>query len=176
MKKRTLIVLVASITLVNCFIAFFIVRDDLFVRAGLEKVELGERYDSDKILVSEEIRTIGKKRFAEIFDEYSQAASETQFAVHEETAIAIAEAVMGELYPDDYYGVVRLPKYFQPFYYKAENRWEVPLHKNGLDPSMSYSEQIQAGVMLVYVDVNTGAVSAIIPADEFSVHNPANSE
>lgn len=136
---------------------------------------MGERYDSDKILVSEDGRTVGIERFAELFDQYSKNASETKFAVHEETAIAIAEAVMRELYPDDYYGVVRLPRYFRPLYYKAENCWEVWLHKNGLN-NLSQSEQIQAEVMLVYIDVNTGAVKAIIPADEFSVHNPANSE
>ena len=53
---------------------------------------------------------------------------------------------------------------------------EVWLHKNGLDTSISYSERNPDDIMLVYVDVNTAAVKAIIPADEFSVHNPANSD
>lgn len=167
--KKLLIVLAASCTLVICLTGCFNKQDNP------KEVELGERYDSDKILVSEDGRTVGIERFAELFDQYSKYTSEIKFAVHEETAIAIAEAVMRELYPDDYYGVVRLPRYFRPLYYKTENCWEVWLHKNGLS-NLSYREQIQAEVMLVYIDVNTGAVKAIIPADEFSVHNPANSE
>ena len=62
-------------------------------------MELGERYDSDKIIVSEDVYTIGEDRLAEWFDKYSKAASETEFVVHENTAIAIAEAVMRELLP-----------------------------------------------------------------------------
>ncbi len=176
MKKRTLIVLIASIILVNCLIAFFIVRNALIVEAGLEKVKLGERYDSDKILVSEDGSIEYKDRLAELFNKYSKAASETQFVVHEETAIAIAEAIMRELYPDENYGVVHYPTYFRPLYSKAENCWEVWLHTNALyTKSISESDPKTDKVMFVYVDVNTGAVKAIIPADEFSVHNPANS-
>jgi hypothetical protein len=170
MKKMILLVLAVSITLAIYFTGCFIKKTDL------KEVELGERYDSDKISVSEDYRSIGKDRFAELFDKYSNAASEIQLVVHEETAIAIAEAVMRELYPDDYYGVGNLPPYFRSEYYKAENCWEVCLSKNGLDPSLSYSELIQAEVMLVYIDVDTGAVKAIIPAIEFSIHNPANSD
>jgi hypothetical protein len=144
------------------------------VRDELKKAGLGDRYDSDKIFVTEDSWTIGKARFAVLFDKYSKAASETQLVVHENTAIAIAEAVMRELYPDDNYGVIRLPTYFQPFYYKSENCWEVWLHKHGLD-DLSYSEQIRAEIMLVYIDVNTAAVKAIIPYTELSVNNPANS-
>ena len=177
MKKRTLIVLVVSITLVNCLIAFFIVRDNFIVRTAPKKVELGERYDSEKILVSEDGSIEHKDRLTKLFDKYSKAASETKFVVHENTAIAIAEAVMSELYPDDNYGVVHLPTYFRPLYYKTENCWEVWLHNNALNTrSISKTNPKTDKVMLVYVDVNTGAVKAIIPADEFSVHNPTNSD
>lgn len=169
MKKIIFIAFAASYALAIFLSVCFILRDDP------KKVELGERYDSDKIFVSEDVYTIGKDRLAEWFGKYSKDASKAQFVVHEETAIAIAEAVMRELYPDDNYGVVRLPRYFRPLYYRAEKCWEVQLYKNGLD-DLSYKEQIQAEVMLVYVDVTNGAVKAIIPADEFSVHNPANSD
>ena len=170
MKKKKLIVLAALFTLAICLAGCF------SEKADPKKVELGVRYDSDKINVSEEGMTIGKDRIAELFDQYSKATSEMEFVVHEKTAIAIAEAVMRELCPDDNYGVVYLPTYFQPLYYKAENCWEVQLHKGALGITISTSEQISAEVMCVYVDVNSGAVKAIIPAEEFSVHNPANSE
>lgn len=170
MIKSILIILVASITLSICLAGCF------NQRADLKKVELGERYDNETINVIEEIRTIGKNRCAELFDEYSKSASETEFVVHEKTAIAIAEAVMRELYPDDNYGVVYLPGYFQPAYYKEGNCWEVQLHKGAFGTNLSTSEQISAEVMCIYVDVNNGAVRAIIPSFEFSVHNPANSE
>ena len=167
MKKRILIFIIASITLAICLTGCF---------NNGKKTELGERYDSNEILVGEEVRTIGEERFAEIFDKYSKAAGETEFVIHESTAIVIAEAVMRELYPDDNYGVVYLPAYFRPLYYKAENCWEVQLHKGALDTTLSTSEQISAEVMCVYVDVSSGAVRAIIPAIEFSIHNPENSD
>jgi len=170
MKKRILIGLAASITLAICLTGCFNKSDP-------KKVELGERYDSDRILMSEDGRSVGEERFAELFDEYSKATSKTEFVVHENTAIAIAEAVMRELYPDDNYGVVLLPTYFRPLYYKAEKCWEVWLHNNALNTrSISKSDPKTDKVMLVYVDVDSGAVRAVIPADEFSVHNPANSD
>lgn len=131
---------------------------------------------SGKIIVTEGIGPSYVNRLDELFDKYSKAAGETEFVVHENTAIAIAEAVMRELYPDDNYGVVYLPTYFRPSYYEAENCWEVRLHNNALDTrSISKSDPKTDKVIKVYVDVNTAAVRAIIPADEFSVHNPANS-
>jgi hypothetical protein len=169
MKKMILIVMIVLITLAICFTGCFIRK------SNLKEVELGERYDSDKILVSEEGSIEHRNRLTEMFEKYSKTASEVQFVIHEETAIAIAEAVMRELYPDDNFGMGNLPPYFRSSYYKAENCWEVCLLKNGLDPSLSYSELIQAEAMYVYIDVNTGAVKAIIPATEFSIHNPANS-
>ena len=111
MKKRIWIVLAALIILAICLTGCFFIKE-----ADPEKVELGERYDSGEIFVIEEIRTIGGERVAELFDEYSEAISETELVVHENTAIAIAEAVMRELYPDDDYGVVYLPTYFRPLY------------------------------------------------------------
>jgi hypothetical protein len=170
MKKRILIILSSLVTLTICLTGCFIASDDI------EKTGLGEKYDSDKIQVSGESWTIGKERVAELFNIYSKAANETEFVVHENTAIVIAEAVMRELYPDDNYGVVRLPIYFQPKYYKAVNCWEVWIHKNGLDTSISFSDRNPDEIMLVYVDVNTAAVKAIIPLNEFSVHNPANAD
>jgi len=138
-------------------------------------VGLGERYDSDNIIVRDDGISFNKDRVAEIFDEYNKATNETEFAVHENTAIAIATAVMGGLYPDDDYGIVYLPDYFRPVYYREENCWEVWLHKGARRTTLSTSELISAEVMFVYVDVNSGAVKAIIPRYEFSVHNPANS-
>jgi hypothetical protein len=168
MKKKVLFVLVVSITLTICFTGCFIKK------TGLEEVELGERYDSDKISKSEDGLSIGEDGLAKLFDKYSKTASETQFVVHENTAIAIAEAVMRDLYPDDNYGVVHLPINFRPLYYKVEDCWEVQLHKNGLDTSIKFSERNYDDVMLVFVDVNTGAVKAIIPSVEFSIHYSEN--
>jgi predicted small secreted protein len=170
MKKRKLIVLLVLITLAISLTGCNMISltGCNIVRDELKKAGLGERYDSDKIFVSEEGSIGHTDRLAELFDKYGKAASETEFVVHENTAIAIAEAVMKELYPDDNYGVVYLPTYFRPFYYKAENCWEVWLHRNALNTGrISTSDPKTDKVMLVYVEVNTGAVKAIIPADEF---------
>lgn len=169
-KKLIMIVLAVSITLAICLTG-------CFNKTNPEKVDLGERYDSDKILVRDDGISFDKDSFVELFDKYNKATSETEFVVHENTAIAIAEAVMRELYPDDNYGVVHYPTYYRPLYSKVENCWEVWLHRNALfTKSISESDPKTDKVMFVYVDVHTGAVKAIIPADEFSVHNPANSD
>ena len=180
MKKKLWIVLIAIITLAIYLTSCF------YTPADPKKTALGERYDSNEIAIypmGEDDMLPGRPymasnqdRLAELFDKYSKAASEAEFVVHENTAIAIAEAVMFDLYPDDDYGVIYLPRYFRPLYYKAENCWEVWVHKNARNTTLSINEQKSAEVIFVYVDVNSGAVRAIIPAEEFSVHNPANSD
>ena len=82
MKKKILIILAASITMVMCLTGC--------LNTKAEKAELGERYDSDKILVREEITSFDKDCFAEVFNKYSIAISETEVVVHENTAIAVA--------------------------------------------------------------------------------------
>ena len=138
-----------------------------------EERALGERYDSEKIHEIHEGRTGGKELIAELFAEYSATISEDELVIHETTAIIIAEAVMRELYPDDNYGVITSPYYYQPNYYKEKNCWEVILHKNGRDESIYYTEKVGTE-MLVYVDINNGAVRAIFPEELFSIHHPAN--
>ena len=166
MRIKLLNVFAASITLAVLLIG---------CQKDGNKVDLGERYDSDIVHKSGETVMIGADRYAEIFYEYSKTASETEFVIHERTAITIAEAVMQELYPDDNYGAVYLPIYFRPTYYKKGNCWEVWLHKGALGKTLSTSEQNSADVMFVYIDVNSGAVKAIIPSFEFLADNQENS-
>lgn len=167
MKKSTLIILVVSITLVECLIAFFIVRGNLRKAELKEGYNLGERYDSDKVVMYSPRSTYNyQDQKHEIYERYRKAVSESQFVVHEETAIAIAEAIIKEIYPHEDYQVLNLPTYPKALYYKAENCWEVWLY--------IYSSRDKP--IAVYVNVDSGAVKAIIPADEFSVHNPTNSD
>jgi hypothetical protein len=145
MKKMGMIGLAISITLAICLTGCF---------SG-KKVNLGERYDSDKI--SQWISFADSDEFGVSLDSYFKDASETQFVIHEETAIAIAEAVIKEIYPSDGYKVVKLSSYEKALYYKAENCWEVWLRKK---PS-------RLGAILVYIDVNSGAIKAIVPLSAF---------
>jgi len=161
--KKIMIVLAASLTFVMCLTSCFSEQDNP------KKVELGERYDSDKVVKFSPGSTYidnYQDELHKVYERYLKDASETQFVVHEKTAIAIAEAVIKEIYPDEDYQVLYLPTYPKALYYETENCWEVWL----------YIRSSRDRPVAVYVDVNTGAVKAIIPADEFSVHNPANSE
>ena len=124
MKERTLIVLVALITLVNCLTG-------CFNKANFQKVDLGERYDSDKVVMFSHGSTYNdnyQDELHRVYEQYLKAASETQFVVHEKTAIAIAEAAIKEIYPDEDYQVLNLPTYPKALYYEAENCWEVWLY------------------------------------------------
>ena len=147
MKNKMLIALIISIILMMCLTSCF--------RNVSKNVDLGERYDSDKI--GQWVGYANTDEFGELLENYFKDASETQFAVHEETAIAIAEAVIKEIYPDEGYHVVRMSSYQKAIYYEAENCWEVWLRKR---PS-------RLGAILVYVDVNIAAVRAIIPQNAF---------
>ena len=168
--KKSIISLFVTLTLAICMTScFYLDRTD-------PQLEMGERYDSDITRVSESGRSIGKIRFNELFQQYSEALSETEFVVHESTAVAIAIAVMRELYPNDTYVIDDMPRTHQN-YYKTEHCWEVwLLNESALNTTLNTSEENSGSTMLVYVDINSGAVRAIIPASEFSVHNPANSE
>lgn len=160
MKKRILIVLLVS-TLAICLTG-------CFNKADPEKVELGERYDSDKVVMFSPGSTYNdnyQDEIHKVYERYLKTASETQFVVHEKTAIAIAEAVIKEIYPDEDYQVLNLPTYPKALYYEAENCWEVWL----------YIRSSRNRHVAVYIDVDSGAVKAIIPETEFSVQNPANS-
>jgi hypothetical protein len=155
MKKRILIILAALITLTICLTG-------CFNKADPKKVDLGERYDSDKIVKFSPDATYTdnyQEKFGEVYESYLEAASETQFVVHENTAIAIAEAVIKEIYPDEIYQIINLSSYPKALYYEAGNCWEVWLF-TGNSP-----KPIDA--IRVYVDVNSGAVNAIIPSTEF---------
>ena len=86
-----------------------------------------------------------------------QARFSLSFMRIQHTAIAIAEAVIKEIYPDEVYQVINVSSYPKALYYEAENCWEVWL----------YLANSRLNAKKVYVDINTGAVRAIIPSTEF---------
>lgn len=183
MKRTNLIIflscllMVMAICLSGC-LPFAGWMNMLTVPEEEEEYGLGERYDSDKVPVCEDTPdTTYKDRLAWYFDQYSEAADEVEFVVHEATAIAIAEAVMNDLRPEDNFGMVDGPSYWRHcYYYIAENCWEVQLHKNARTETLSTDEMRTNESFYVYIDVNSGAVRAIIPSSEFSVDIPANAE
>ena len=152
MKKRVLAAVVLStalaIYLTGCF-------------NNGKNTELGERYDSDKVVKFPSGATYTNENYLEEFHEeyerYHKTASSIQFVVHEKTAIAIAEAVIKEIYPDDDYQVVHLSSYPKALYYDAENFWEV----------WFFIDVDFMSAVRVCIDVDSGAVNAIIPSSEF---------
>lgn len=171
MKKKALIVVVISTALIalNVIITLTICMAGSFFRNHDTRAELGERYDSDEVIkFSPDAVYVDnyQDKYNEIYNIHCEAAREIQFVVHENTAIAIAEAVIKEIYPDEDYEIVGLSYYPKALYYELENCWEVWLFKDVKSKS----------AICIYIDVESGAVKAIIPADEFSIHNSKNSD
>ena len=152
MKKMIIfIVCFASITLAICLTVYFSEKDE---------PRLGERFDSDTVAMFSPGSIINGNyldKLHDVYERYCKAASDTQFVVHEKTAIAIAEAVIKEVYPDEDYQLLNVSTYKQAVYYEAENCWEVWLF-TGVSSLSS---------MTVYIDVDNGAVKAIVPGIEY---------
>ena len=155
MKKLIiLIVCVASIILAICMTVCLNEKDEP------QKTKLGERYDSEKVSMFSSGSIINGNYLDELnvlYERYREAASGTQFVVHEKTAIAIAEAVVKEIYPDEYYKVLDMSSYPKAVYYEAKNCWEVWL----------YTGVSRRSSMTVYIDIDSGAVKSIIPGTEY---------
>jgi hypothetical protein len=160
MKKRILIVLAASITLAIYLTGCF---------SNGKNAELGERYDSDKVVMFSPTVTDNEnyqEKYSEVYENYLKTASETQFVIHQKTALEIALAVIKEIYPNETFqigGPMNMPRY-GPAFYEEGNCWVVTL-KNKDYPKDYYPEHLYW--VGVYIDVNSGAVRAIIPQNAF---------
>ena len=150
---KILIVFLALITLMLYLTGCFVPRDKP------KEAELGERYDSENVVMFSPGGTYSdnvEDELHEVYSRYLKSANETQFVVHEKTAIAIAEAIIKEIYPEQDYQVLYLPTYPKAVYYEAENCWQVWL----------YISSSRDRPVAVYIDINSGAVKAIIPEDD----------
>ena len=160
MKKKVLIVLAALITLAVCLAGCF---------SNGKQAGLGERYDSDKIAMFSSDGTYNDNypnEYRGVYESYHKAASETQFVIHQKTALEIALAVIKEAYPNETFelgGPMNIPRY-SPAYYEAGDCWVVPLKNKDYPKDYNPEHVYWVGV---YIDVNTGAVKAIIPQSAF---------
>ena len=120
------------------------------------KLDLGERYDSERVAMFSSGGTYPGNYLEELHDAYERClttTNEMQLIIHEKTAIAIAEAVIKEIYPDKDYQVLYLPTYPKALYYEAENCWEVWL----------YISSSRSNPVTVYIGIDSGTVKSIIP-------------
>ena len=159
MKKGLLIFLTASIT----FIVSMLLVVSLLLVIGRSqngrKAELGERYDSEK-LDRFDNNGWASETIQDFYDQVFQEAKNHQFVIHQKTAVAIAEAVIKEAYPDDTFRLGAPLELYGALYYEKEDCWVVLLNNK------DYSNA-RVKAVYVYVDVNSGAVKAVIPLRSF---------
>lgn len=160
MKKRVIIVLAALITIVICLTS---------CDNNGENTELGERYDSDKIIMFSPSGIYNdnyQDKYGEVYENYLKATSGTQFVIHQKTALEIALAVIKEVYPNDTFllgGPMNMPRY-GPAYYEDGNCWVVTLKNKDYPKEYNPEHLYWVGI---YIDVDSGAVKAIIPQSAF---------
>jgi len=163
MKKNIFVVLIASFTLAICLKGC--------INNG-NNADFGERYDSDNVTLFSPDGTNNMKyqdEYGEIYESFLNSASEAQFVVHQKTALEIALAVIKEAYPNETFqlgGPMNMPRY-GPVYYKEGGCWVVVLKNKDYPKDYNPEHLYWIGV---YIDVNSGAVRAIIPQSEFTEH------
>ena len=150
MKKRIMIVLAASITLAICLAGCF---------NNGEKAKLGERYDSEK-LGRFDNNGWASENYQGIYDQVFEEAKETQFVIHQKTAVAIAEAVIKEVYPDEMFSLGAPLGLYGSLYYEKEDCWAIYLKNKDY-----HNAEVHAAY--VFIDVNSGAIRAILPLNMF---------
>lgn len=117
-----------------------------------EAVDLGARYDANDVPAYQY-----QYDDPSFLDPYYNQIQNMQLAEYETTAIAIATAVANERYPDRNYHCITEFSYFNTIqYYEECNCWVVWLFRN--------PENINP--LLVFVDVKTGMVKAMIFQDD----------